>query len=98
MSLQQIALDKQNEALRAQFATAEVEIDGVIQPMQMSVVVDGLTNFFRITVPAGVAGTITKRIFRNAGGEMVWEDAVNIIKSEPEIVIELAIQTSWKGA
>lgn len=97
MSLTDLTLKRLADHLRGQFVTAEIEIDGQVVPVQLTVEANGLVSYVRLIVPAGVIGTITRRTFRDEAGNVSWRDDINIIKGEQEIVIELPITVAWKA-
>lgn len=97
MSLTDLTLNRLADQLRGQFVMAEIEIDGQVVPVQLTVEANGLVSYIRLIVPAGVIGTITRRTFRDEAGNVSWQDDINIIKGEQEIVIELPITVAWKA-
>ncbi|WP_309479192.1 hypothetical protein [Brevibacillus agri] len=95
----QFALEEQAKQLRAMFQNAEIEINGSIIPVTLTSSREGTKVRFFMDVPANVVGRITKRIIKNAAGQICWSDPpgrINIDKPDTDLRFEIPIQATWK--
>ncbi len=93
----QYALGKQADQLMTLFASAAIEINGQIKPMNLTKTREGNQVRFSIEVPASEVGTITRRIIKDTQDQIVWSDKVNIIKSDTDLRTVIPIEPTWKG-
>ncbi|UED72162.1 hypothetical protein [Brevibacillus sp. HD3.3A] len=93
------ALEEQAKRLQELFSSAEIEINGTIIPVSLTSAREGSEVRFFIDVPANVVGRITKRIIKNAAGQVCWSDPpgkLNIDKPDTDLRFEIPIQATWK--
>lgn len=93
----QYALGKQADSLETLFASAEIEINGQRKTMNLTKTREGNKIKFSIEVPANEVGTITRRIIKDANGQIVWDDVVNIVKPDTDLKTVIPIEPTWKG-
>ncbi|MED1917117.1 hypothetical protein P4V64_17505 [Bacillus thuringiensis] len=70
----QVALEEQTKHLQTLYNKAEIEINGAIQIVSLTSSRQGSQVRFFIDVPANTVGRITKRIIKNASGQVCWSD------------------------
>lgn len=95
----QFALEEQAKHLQTLYNNAEIEINGSIQIVSLTSSREGSKVRFFIDVPANVVGRITKRIIKNASGQVVWSDPpgkVNIDKPDTDLRFEIPIEAIWR--
>ncbi|QOS97540.1 hypothetical protein JNUCC42_13150 [Brevibacterium sp. JNUCC-42] len=93
------SLEEQAKHLQTLFATAEIEINGMMKPMPLTSVLEGKKVRFFIDVPASDTGTITRRIIKNVSDQICWIDPIGtftINKPDVELRIEIPISLLWK--
>ncbi|HBZ80904.1 MAG TPA: hypothetical protein DEP07_11025 [Brevibacillus sp.] len=93
------ALEEQAKRLQEMCNNAEIEINGTIIHVSLTSAREGAKVRFFIDVPANVVGRITKRIIKNAAGQVCWSDPpgkLNIDKPDTDLRFEIPIQATWK--
>ena len=93
------ALEEQAKRLQELFSSAEIEINGSIIPASLTSAREGSKVRLFIDVPASVVGRITKRIIKNAAGQVCWADPqgkLNIDKPDTDLRFEIPIEAVWK--
>lgn len=91
------ALSRHADLLASLFVSAEIEIDGTIKPMPLTMAKEGAKVRVFIGVPASEVGRITRRIVKDGTGQVVWNDTVDILKPARDMTIEIPLAAIWKG-
>ncbi|WP_312118196.1 hypothetical protein [Brevibacillus reuszeri] len=95
----QFALEEQAKYLEKLFNNAEIEINGTIQAVTLTSSREGSKVRFFIDIPPHVVGRITKRIIKNAAGQVCWSDQPGkfvMDKPDTNVWTEIPIQATWK--
>lgn len=99
--MSQFAIEEQAKHLQSLFSAAEIEINGVIKPVNLSSIRDGNKVRFFIDIPAAETGTVTRRVIKTADDVVCWSDppgTFSLFKPNSELRIEIPIQVIWKEA
>lgn len=97
--MEHYAMEEQAKHLQTMLSSAEIEINGIIKPANLTSTREGTKVRFFIDIPAEEIGTITRRIIKNAADIVCWSDppgSFSLIKPNSELRIEIPIMITWK--
>ena len=95
----QFALEEQAKHLAKLYNNAEIEINGTIQAVTLTSSREGSKVRFFIDIPRGMVGRVTKRIIKDATGQVCWSDPpgkFSIDMPDADVRTEIPIQATWK--
>lgn len=95
-------ISKYQDTTSSYFVSAQVEINGVLKSFPLRKIRTNNRLRVLIDIPEGEAGIITRRVVKDAVGNIVWDDALGkkfyyTKPADSSVTLDIPIDHVWKG-